>query len=194
MTLRPEHQPKIAVILGSVTPPGRLRRALGAAVDRGGAGIEAELFDLADHPVSFADGSDPEALGDDTGFLVAKLAAADAVLLATPVYRGSLSGSLKNLIDHVPVAALEGKPVGIVAMGASDHHFLGAERHLRDVLSFFGARLAPVAVYLNSADFDADGEPGERALTALGELLATLAADAAAPPATRPRPLAARHA
>jgi FMN reductase len=185
------HSPEIAVILGSVTPPGRLRWALAAAV---AARDGAELSDLAEHRVAFADGSDPEALGDDTGLLVARIATADAVVLATPVYRGSLSGSLKNLLDHVPVAALEGKPVGIVAMGASDHHFLGAERHLRDVLSFFGARLAPVAVYLTGADFDADGDPGERALDALAELLATVAAAASAPPPAGPRPLAARHA
>lgn len=189
----PPEGPKIVVVLGSVTPPGRLRRALATAI----AELEdadAELLDLGEHQVSFAAGTDPSELGDDTGLLVAKIAAADAVLFATPVYRGSLSGSLKNLIDHVPVAALEGKPVGIVAMGASDHHFLGAERHLRDVLSFFGARLAPVAVYLNSADFGPGGAPGERALTALAELLATLAAAAeAAPSPTGPRPLAARH-
>ena len=50
-------------------------------------------------------------------------------------------------------------------MGASDHHYLGAERHLRDVLAFFGAIPMPVAVYLNGGDFD-DGVPGERAATA----------------------------
>lgn len=188
----PEGALKIAVILGSVTPPGRLRRALAGAIDAFSA-ADAELLDLGEHRVSFADGRDPATLGDDTGILVARIDEADAVLFATPVYRGSLSGALKNLIDHVPVAALEGKPVGIVAMGASDHHFLGAERHLRDVLSFFGARLTPVAVYLTSADFDADGEPGERARNQLEGLLGTVAA-AARPEAApvKPRPLAAR--
>jgi len=42
------------------------------------------------------------------------------VLLATPIYRGSLTGALKNLLDHVPVSALRGTPVALVAMGASD--------------------------------------------------------------------------
>lgn len=189
----PEATPTIAVILGSVTPPGRLRRALARAVEAF-PGADAELLDLGEHRVSFADGRDPATLGDDTGALVERIAAADAVVFATPVYRGSLSGALKNLIDHVPVAALEGKPVGIVAMGASDHHFLGAERHLRDVLAFFGVRLAPVAVYLTSADFDADGEPDERARSALGELLGTVAVAAEAGAGSAgPRPFAARH-
>ena len=155
--------PEIAVILGSVTKPGRLRRALAAAIEAAD-GANAELFDLGEHTVAYADGADPDSLGDDTGLLVGRIAAADAVVFATPVYRGSLSGSLKNLIDHTPLPALAGKPVGIVAMGGSDHHFLGVERHLRDILAFFGARTAPLAVYINSADFDEAGEPGERAL------------------------------
>jgi FMN reductase len=165
--------PRIAVVLGSVTRPGRLRRALEAAIDAAPE-ADATLYDLGEHTVSFADGADPETLGDDTAALVAAIAGADAVVFATPVYRGSLSGSLKNLIDHTPLAALAGKPVGIVAMGASDHHFLGAERHLRDILSFFGTRLAPLAVYITSADFDESGEPGERASEALAALLAEL--------------------
>lgn len=186
----PPESTEIAIVLGSVTPPGRLRGALAAASERF-AGAEVSLTDLAEQRVAFADGRDPATLDDDTGAVVARIAAAPAVVFATPVYRGSLSGSLKNLIDHVPVAALEGKPVGIVAMGASDHHFLGAERHLRDVLSFFGARVAPVAVYLTGADFDGDGVAGERALGQLEQLLATLVGDAGAASPSGPRPLAA---
>ena len=83
-----------------------------------------------------------------------------------------MTGTLKNLLDHVPVEALRDKPVAIVAMGASDHHYLGAERHLRDVLAFFGALVVPTASYLSSADFD-DGVPGERAAAELDALIAT---------------------
>jgi NAD(P)H-dependent FMN reductase len=109
-----------------------------------------------------APGRPPEALDDDTAHVIAAIARADAVVLATPVYRGSLTGALKNLLDHVPVPALRATPVGIVAMGGSDHHYLGVERHLRDVLAFFGAHSLPTAVYLSSRDF-ADGVPGGRA-------------------------------
>ena len=70
----------------------------------------------------------------------------------------------------MPVAALRDTPVAIVAMGGSDHHYLGVERHLRDVLSFFGAHSLPTAVYLASRDFD-DGVPGPRAAQELDGLL-----------------------
>ncbi|HEX5910275.1 MAG TPA: NADPH-dependent FMN reductase, partial [Thermoleophilaceae bacterium] len=147
--------------------------------------------DLAEVRLPFADGTDPDAA---TAEVLGRVDAAGAVLLATPVYRGSLTGALKNLLDLLPIDTLEGKPVALLAMGASPHHFLGAERHLRDVLAFFGAHVVPVAGYLTSRDF-ADGEPTDAAAESVDGLLAGLGAleDAlAAAPTAGLRPLAAR--
>lgn len=164
---------RITAVLGSVTPPGRLRRALSETLERvDPAAARTELIDLADVRIAVADGRPPEDLGDDTASVVAAIDAADAVVLATPIYRGSLTGALKNLLDHVPVPALRDTPVAIVSMGGSDHHFLGADRHLRDVLAFFGALALPTAVYLNARDF-ADGVPTERAASELDAVLAS---------------------
>jgi FMN reductase len=186
----------LVAIVGSATPPGRLRRAVAAALDRASAaGADVDLIDLAELTIAPADGRPPAELADDTAAVLGQIAAADAVLLATPVYRGSLTGVLKNLLDHVPVEALERKPVAIVAMGASQHHYLGAERHLRDVLSFFGADALPVAGYLTSADF-AEGEPTEGAAAELDALVAELDDRASRPTyedASRLRPLIARR-
>ena len=187
---------QLATILGSVTPPGRLHRAVTEAIDRLTSRTEArpQLVDLATRRIAFADGRPIDALGDDTAAVVQAIERADGVLLATPVYRGSLTGSLKNLLDQVPVPALRDTPVAIVAMGGSDHHYLGAERHLRDVLSFFGAHPLPTAVYLASRDFS-DGVPGERAASELDALLDALVALARAlgnAPPLGPAPLAAK--
>jgi FMN reductase len=168
------------VILGSTTPPGRMHRAIDGAIERAAArGTSADLIDIGTLDLGFANGTPPADLDDDTAATIAAIESAKAVIFATPIYRGSLSGSLKNLIDLTPVPALQAKVVGIVAMGASDHHFLGAERHLRDVLTFFGAVVMPVAVYLNGTDFT-DGVPGERAETVLDQLFTGVAATAAA--------------
>lgn len=186
----------VRVVLGSTTPPGRMHRAVEGAIERAGErGIEADLLDLGTLSLGFADGTPVEDLDDDTAAAIAAVDSARAVIFATPVYRGSLTGSLKNLFDLLPVPALQGKVVGLVAMGASDHHYLGAERHLRDVLAFFGALSLPVAVYLNGGDFE-DGVPGERAATVLDQLLAATAAAAVAldgvEALAEPLPLAAK--
>lgn len=186
---------RLTVVVGSVTPPGRLRRAVAEALDRtAAAGLATvELIDLVDTRIAFADGRPLASLTDDTPAVVGAIERADAVMLATPVYRGSLTGALKNLLDQVPVPALQGTPTAIVAMGGSDHHYLGAERHLRDVLSFFGAHTLPTAVYLTGRD-SADGVPGDRAAAGLDALLAAavrLAGALQAAPPLGPAPLAA---
>ncbi len=164
---------KLVGLLGSVTPPGRSLRALAFAMEAAREmeeGIECRLLNLADYRISFANGRPPDQFGDDTGKLVAEVLAADAVVLASPVYRGSFSGVLKNFLDQLPVEALRGKPCGVVAVGATHHHYLGVDWHLRDVLAWFGALVAPVSVYLCAADF-AGGEPAENAREQLRELI-----------------------
>jgi FMN reductase len=186
----------LRVLLGSTTPPGRMHRALDGAIERAGErGTSADLLDLGTLDLGFADGTPLDDLADDTIATIAALESAKALIIATPIYRGSLTGSLKNLLDLTPVPALQGKVVGLVAMGASLHHYLGAERHLRDVLAFFGAVVMPVAVYLDNSDFT-DGQPGERAAAVLDQLFAATAEVSAALAGTaagfEPPPLAAK--
>ncbi len=190
---------RLLAILGSVTPPGRLLNATqwlleGASASRGD--IEVELINLADKKVAFADGRPPEQYNDDTAAIIESVRGADGVIFASPVYRGSFTGALKNLLDHLPIESLAGKPVGIVAMGATQHHYLGADWHLRDVLAWFGALVVPTSVYLASADF-VDGQLTESAKQDLKDLAdAVLKLKEVAPPAGTylgPRPLAGRR-
>jgi FMN reductase len=159
-------------ILGSVTPPGRSLRALEHVLRiarQDDPTLDCIPLNLADYRLSFADGRPPEAFNDDTGEVIERVQKAAAIILLSPVYRGSFSGSLKNLLDHLPVEALRGKPCGVVAIGATTHHYLGVDWHLRDVLAWFGALLAPTSVYLTSADF-VEGAPTEGARHQLAEL------------------------
>ncbi len=184
---------KVVALLGSVTPPGRLSSAVSGALSRlQDAGHETSLLDLGSLSVGYADGRPADQLMDDTGNLVADISAADAVVLASPIYRASMTGAMKNALDLLPVEALRGKPVAIVTMGATLHHYLGAESHLRDVLAWFGALTLPTAVYLSSADF-VDGVLTESAAAQLDELLATATRLAAATGSLSmgPAPLAA---
>ena len=181
---------KSVIVLGSVTPPGRLLSALNAVVERT-SGVE--VIDLGQRRLDFADGRPPADHDDDSSAIIESVSSADAVVMATPVYRGTYTGALKNLLDLLPIESLRGKPVGIVAMGATQHHYLGAEWHLRDVLAWFGALAAPTAVYLTSADFK-DGAPTDAAIAELEALLGTLDRLAAATKGIElgPSPLAAK--
>jgi len=172
--------PQLLMLIGAATPPGRLVAAIAAAAEavRGDAGdIGVEVINLAETAIDACDGRPLEGYGADTREAVGRIAAAAAVLIAAPVYRASFPGVLKNLLDIVPVGALQGKPVGIAAMGASAHHYLAVDTELRQVLGWFGALVAPTSVYLTGADFR-DGaltsETARKDLVALAETLVML--------------------
>jgi FMN reductase len=186
----------LLVVIGAATPPGRLAAAMAdtAGMARGiDPDVSVEILNLAETPVEICDGRRLDAYNEPTRAAVARLAAAASVLIAAPVYRASYPGVLKNLLDIAPVEALQNKPVGIVAMGGSPHHYLAVDSQLRPVLAWFGALVAPTAVYLTGGDFR-DGklisETARRDLAALAQTL--IALSRLDPAALGPPPLAAR--
>jgi FMN reductase len=189
--------PRLLMLIGAATPPGRLAAAVAAAAEavRGNAGgIEVDVMNLAETPIETCDGRPLGKYSEQTRRAVDRIASAAAVLIAAPVYRASFPGVLKNLLDITPVEALHGKPVGIAAMGSSAHHYLAVDTQLRQVLGWFGALVAPTSVYLTNADFS-EGRLSSEAvrsdLIALTDTLLVLARrlDAAS---LGPPPLAAK--
>src|SRR5229473_5311261 len=186
----------LLMLVGAATPPGRLAAAIAMAAEaaRSGGDVAVDILNLAETPVEICDGRPLEAYGAATQQAVARVAAARAVLIGAPVYRASFPGVLKNLLDITPVEALQNKPVGIVAMGGSPHHFLAVDSQLRQVLAWFGALAAPTAVYVTGGDFK-DGqlavESARNDLAALTRTLITLL-QRLDPSSLGPLPLAAK--
>jgi len=123
--------------------------------------MTVESFDLAPLPMFNQDAEKPfpEAVAE----FRARVAQADALLIATPEYNSSVSGALKNAIDWAsrsPQQPRNGKPVAI--MGASTGNFgtLRAQLHLRQILTHVGALpLGKPEVLVARAEqaFDAEG-------------------------------------
>ena len=68
------------------------------------------------------------------------LAAADGVIVATPIYKASFSGALKTLLDLLPERALEHKVVLPLASGGSVAHMLAVDYALKPVLNALKAQ------------------------------------------------------
>ena len=164
-------------IHGSVTYPGRLYHALEYALNHVGEqdnSLTTDLMHLGDFKMSFADGRELADYQDDTEHVVARILSADMFLIATPVFRATFTGALKNLFDLVPVEGFLGKPCGLIAMGATDHHYLSVDTQLRPVLAWFGAQTIPGLVYLKSSHFS-DGKLSEpTAMTQLESLASSV--------------------
>ena len=188
---------KLLMVVGAATPPGRLAAAVRFAAEIAATlaeDIAVDVLNLAETPIDICDGRNLDSYGEPTRDAVSRLSAAGAVLIAAPVYRASYPGILKNLLDIAPVEALQNKPVGILAMGGSPHHYLAVDTQLRAVLAWFGALVAPTGVYVTGGDFK-DGQlasDSARAdLTALTDTLVLLARQLD-PAALGPKPLAAK--
>ena len=113
------------------------------------------------------------------------IAAADAVLIATPEYNHSIPGQLKNAFDWVsrPIATnpLRNKPVAVIGASTGMFGAVWAQAELRKVLAATGARVtdAELAVghaheRLDHAGHPTDAAQGEALDDAVGMLLAEL--------------------
>jgi FMN reductase len=81
---------------------------------------------------------------------LAQVAAADAVVIATPVYKAAYSGILKAFLDLLPQEGLDGKLVLPVATGGSQSHMLALDYALRPVLAALNARFILPSIYSTS--------------------------------------------
>lgn len=72
--------------------------------------------------------------------LIAQLQAADGLVIATPVYKASLAGALKTLLDLLPERALSHKVVLPLATAGSSGHLLAIDYALKPVLSALKAQ------------------------------------------------------
>jgi len=103
---------------------------------------------------------------------------ADALIVATPVYKGSYSGLFKTFIDAVDPSAFMGKPVLLSATGGSPRHALVVDQELRPLFGFLQALTVPTGVFATASDCTADVVPDfelrariERAVDELSSLL-----------------------
>jgi FMN reductase len=159
---------KVAALLGNVTPHRQLLSAIRWLLDNGfPERPDARVISLAGKRLAF--GSGRPGYQDDGAAIIRELIAANAVIVATPVYDGVVSDSLSNLLYHLPVEAVASKPIGIIAIGGTHDHFVGIDRHLRNVLVWWDALIMPASVHLEATDM-ASGKPttsAERRLRAL---------------------------
>lgn len=147
----------VVAVCGSLSDDSGTRIALQTALDAArDAGASAELVDLREYDLPPRDGDDRDR--GDGPELRETIAAADAVVLGTPMYHGSYAAPLKNALDYCGRDELGGKAVGLlsVAGGGFPRQALG---HLRTVCRAVDAWALPLQVAIpNSSDSFADGE------------------------------------
>jgi FMN reductase len=174
---------KLVVVSGGTSDPSSTRmladritaRVLERATD---AGLEVSTSVIELRPLAAELAS-----AQVTGFAppavaaaIVTLAEADALVVATPVYKAGVSGLVKSFFDVVDQDLLIAVPTVLAATAGTSRHALVADEQLRSLFAYLRALSTPTSVFAASEDWGSKGL-GERIDRAAHELIVLAAAD-----------------
>jgi FMN reductase len=150
---------------GNLDRPSRTRTLVQTVVASAASQFDATgtVCDLADFGMSLGTARRSTDLDAPGRAALELILEADALVVGSPVYKGSYTGLFKHLIDLIDPLALVGKPVILTATGGGDRHALVIEHHLRPLFGFFEAQALPTGLYAADRDFT-EGQPTSPAL------------------------------
>ncbi|PWV97962.1 SsuE family FMN reductase [Paenibacillus cellulosilyticus] len=96
--------------------------------------------------------------------------AADAVIIASPVYKASYSGILKTYLDLLPQKGLDNKIVAPIFIGGTIAHLLSIDYSLKPVLASLGARHYTSSIYATDSQVTRTGQGDDIAFALNDEL------------------------
>lgn len=131
-------QTTIAVLVGSLRKESFNRKLADALARLAPSDVSFKQLEIGDLPLYNQDDDDNQA--DAVKRLKSQLQAADGVMFVTPEYNRSVSGVLKNAIDHASrpygKSAFAGKPAGVIGVSVGAIGTAMAQQHLRNILAY----------------------------------------------------------
>jgi FMN reductase len=176
----------IAVISAGVSDPSSTRmladriarRAVNALRDKG-TEATVTIVDLAPIAKEIAQALVVGFPGEKVRDAINKLATADAIIAATPIYKAGISGLFKSFADLVDDDLLIAKPVILAATGGTARHAMVVDDHLRPLFAFLRAIPVPTSLYAAPEDWGS-ADLGKRITRAATELALLLGSGAPA--------------
>ena len=145
---------KVLGICGSLKPYSStafiINLALEAAKEKG---AEIDFYEICTADLPFCDGrNDEETYPDSVRDLRRRIKEAEGVIIGTPEYHNSLTGSLKNALDLCGSEEFEHKMVGLIGVAGGGMGAINSINHLRTIMRGVGAWSVPHQVSIaNSA-------------------------------------------
>jgi len=115
--------------------------------------IHSEVFDLTDTMPGLTRATGAGKLPAKLDVLIERIASADALVVGSPVYKGSYTGLFKHFFDLIDPLRLAGLPVVLTATGGGDRHALMVEHQMRPLFGFFSAHTVATSIYASDSDF-----------------------------------------
>src|SRR4051794_5478745 len=181
MSQTPSNRPvTIAVITAGVSDPSSTRLLADRIAQRSvdllrdtGVPAAVTVIDLAPIAVDIARSLVSGFATDPVQSAIGRLAAADAVIASTPVYKAGVSGLFKSFVDLIDNDLLIAKPVILAATGGTARHAMVVDEQLRPLFAFLRAMPTPTSLYAAPEDWGSPdlGARIHRAATELTLLL-----------------------
>jgi chromate reductase len=174
---------RILGVSGSLRRGSHNSALLRAAKQAAPPGVALDLYDGLRSIPPFDEDLELAGVPPAVAELSERVAAADALLIATPEYNSSFPGQLKNAFDWLSrpphAGPLVGKPVAVIGASTGLFGAVWAQADLRRVLGATGARVIDAELPVAVADeaFAADGglrreQDRERIVAIVAELAA----------------------
>jgi FMN reductase len=111
--------------------------------------------------------------GSELQAAIDRLAAADGIIAATPVYKAGISGLFKTFVDVLDNDLIVAKPVLLAATGGTARHALVIDDQMRPLFAYMRALTLPTSVYAAPEDWGSTelGTRIERAATELAVMV-----------------------
>lgn len=117
---------------------------------------QRELIDFSEQATMFGSVLDRRSLAIAQQKILTSVEKADVLVVAVTIYKAAYPGLVKHFFDLIDREALQAKVVILAANGASAHHALVIESHLRPLFASLGAYTVPTGIYSQSSDFNAE--------------------------------------
>jgi NAD(P)H-dependent FMN reductase len=136
---------KVIVLVGSLRAASVNRQLAELAVEAAPQGVTLELFDRLGELPFYNEDIDNDDVAEPVAALRREAAEADAALVVTPEYNGSIPGVLKNAIDWLSRpfgdSALKGKPLAVVGAALGQYGGVWAHDETRKSFGIAGPRV-----------------------------------------------------
>ena len=136
---------KVLVLVGSLRAASINRQIAELAVEQAPDGVELRLFDRLGELPFYNEDIDTADVAEPVAALRAVAADADAALVVTPEYNGSIPGVLKNAIDWLSRpfgdGALKDKPLAVVGAALGQYGGVWAHDETRKSFGIAGPRV-----------------------------------------------------
>jgi NAD(P)H-dependent FMN reductase len=175
---------RILALVGSLRAGSYNRQLAEAAVKHAPGGVEIDIFEGLSDVAFYNEDIDRPGAVAAADRLRAEVQSADALLLVTPEYNGTIPAVLKNAIDWASrpfgASAITGKPVAVIGTSGGRHGGAWAHEDARKAARIAGASVlddVTMSVPRAATHFAVIPPAGDEEIAdALPTILATLAA------------------